>query len=375
MAYWKTVIGKRPLGGGPSDTSFVPTKRTKLDSTDTRNRSSTPSVDIQKPTGLMDLPAELRIHIYGDLFADLVALPQHPYDDDYPLNNRFEDYCNLLLTCRQVCQEAKPLFRKQYAHHMVFYYEESSALVELVKYWPDEALLRNARFVLRARACNEGEDPRFEVNESCVMLIDEQGMHDERYDEWIERPGQWTTDDRGLRETDGFERSQIDHRSCLSSTECLVCTKLVWPRFARNNCTLTCYNWSPMGCVYPEASMVLEGKLSDLRISGCNARLARARLVEYKGEQYWTDGGSDSDFDPTDPFGMRAGMMEEMRFLPGSPGCGWSEDEVTEESSSDDDDEEDGVSVSESSSGEDDDVRADASSDASSEASDEREGS
>lgn len=219
---------------------------------------------------------------------DLVATPQHPYDE-YPPNHRFQDYANLLRTCRQVYDEAQSLFRKEYAHRIVFYYEESSALIERVKYWKYQSIdagLSNARFCLRARRYVNGvQHPRFFVNNSCVMLMAEQARHDYRYVDFIEQFGQASMGGRWLSEleSDGVKRLMMNHETCHgpSNEDCLVCTEMVLPPFAHNNCSAACYKWSPLGSEGPEASIVLEGKLSDLTIEAFSVELARVRLAHY----------------------------------------------------------------------------------------------
>lgn len=77
----------------------------------------------------MKLPPELRLNVYRHLFTDMTINRQRKVEDltifhpwqDWP-DNDFTAYLNLLLTCKTVCDEAKGLWEKEYAHHCCFYF-------------------------------------------------------------------------------------------------------------------------------------------------------------------------------------------------------------------------------------------------------------
>jgi len=72
---------------------------------------------------LMNLPTELRSNIYEHLLDDIFLQKQENPWDPIPPHARFNDYLSLILTCRAVHEEAEALFRREYAHRTIFYFE------------------------------------------------------------------------------------------------------------------------------------------------------------------------------------------------------------------------------------------------------------
>lgn len=73
-----------------------------------------------RPTTFFDIPAELRVAIYANVFEDIVALPRNRRNPPPP-KTRFPTYTSLLLTNRQVRDEARDLFRDDYKHRIFFF--------------------------------------------------------------------------------------------------------------------------------------------------------------------------------------------------------------------------------------------------------------
>lgn len=71
----------------------------------------------------MILPVELRSNIYEHLLHDIFLRKQEKPWEPIPPHSRFTDYLSLLLTCRAVYEEAEALFRREYAHRTIFYFE------------------------------------------------------------------------------------------------------------------------------------------------------------------------------------------------------------------------------------------------------------
>jgi len=279
-------------------------------------------------TGFLDLPAELRIHIYEVFLEDLVVPLKHPWDD-YPLTSRFQAYVNLLLTCRLTRREVKSLFRKEYADRIVLYFEQAPYVVDYYDNWHRHPLLANAQVQIRAVTDCTSDEAGY-VRDPVEQFFGEQTVIDgdfgEQHMEYIERPGYYKTDcqDQDARffsymaqwippwvpEEHGFEQISGHHDDChpVKPTGwygCVPYTKLVWPAH-RNNTRLTCYTWRAVpktakwsdrpGQPQELSCMVLGGKLKDLTMGRFNVRQARARLAWLAGEECLTDGDSDDHY-------------------------------------------------------------------------------
>jgi hypothetical protein len=93
---------------------------------------------------LMKLPPEVRLNVYDCLFTDLTIERQHQVADltvyhhpyEWP-DNDFSDYRNLLLTCREVHDEAKGLWENMYIHHCCFYFWKVPDLYRVAKLLTD----------------------------------------------------------------------------------------------------------------------------------------------------------------------------------------------------------------------------------------------
>ena len=83
---------------------------------------------------LLILPAEIRTSIFENVLDDIFLQTRHHPQDTMPPHSRFQAYVSLLLACRQVHQEVEALFRKDYAHRTVFYFEEAYKLYEFFQH-------------------------------------------------------------------------------------------------------------------------------------------------------------------------------------------------------------------------------------------------
>lgn len=93
---------------------------------------------------LMKVPKEVRLNVYDCLFTDLTIVRQcevanltvyHP-PHEWP-GNDFSNYRNLLLTCKEVHDEAKSLWENMYIRHCVFYFWKPQDLYRVAKLLTD----------------------------------------------------------------------------------------------------------------------------------------------------------------------------------------------------------------------------------------------
>lgn len=86
---------------------------------------------------ILHLPAELRTTIFQTILDDIFLQTKQRPDDAAPPHSRFGAYISLILTCRQIHAEVEALFRKEYAHRTVFYFEEAYKLYEFFRHMGD----------------------------------------------------------------------------------------------------------------------------------------------------------------------------------------------------------------------------------------------
>jgi hypothetical protein len=104
----------------------------------TPSQTSPPPSDPTLTFPIMKLPPELRLMAFDQLFLDLTIRRQHSmkYRNDESLlrkhqANDFRPYTNLLLTCKELSQEAKKLWDEQYLRECCFYSWHVSKLYDL----------------------------------------------------------------------------------------------------------------------------------------------------------------------------------------------------------------------------------------------------
>jgi len=104
---------------------------TKLSSLHAKNERQFP---------LMKLPKEVRLNVNDYLFTDLTLdrqrqvadLTTYHHTHEWP-DNDFSAYRNLLLTCKEVHDEAKSLWENMYIHHCCFYFWSAPDLYRVAK--------------------------------------------------------------------------------------------------------------------------------------------------------------------------------------------------------------------------------------------------
>jgi len=92
----------------------------------------------------MKLPKEVRLNVYDCLFTDLTINRQRDVADltryhpshEWP-DNDFSAYRNLLLTCKEVHDEAKSLWENMYIRHCYFYFWKAQDLYRVAKLLTD----------------------------------------------------------------------------------------------------------------------------------------------------------------------------------------------------------------------------------------------
>lgn len=96
----------------------------------------------------LGLPTELRVDVYERLLEEMVRKPLHPWDA-LPTRSRFEVYPRLLLTNRQVREEMESLFRKHFAHRLLFHFDTVPDLYHFAMTHARLSAVRDARVSLR----------------------------------------------------------------------------------------------------------------------------------------------------------------------------------------------------------------------------------
>lgn len=147
--------------------------------------------DLTSTFPIMKLPPELRLMIFDEVFLDLTVRRQRSlmYRNEIKLSekhqvNDFRPYANLLLTCKELGQEAKKHWEKIYLRKCCFYFWHVSKLYDL-------ALILNKlgkpyiniKYVLRSQY-NEGH-----VGDFCLAETVRKLMGSENVDFMIDQPG------------------------------------------------------------------------------------------------------------------------------------------------------------------------------------------
>lgn len=262
--------------------------------------------------GLLDLPPELRNHIFEYFLDDAVSPPWHPWDT-LPSHHRFRDYLALLLTSRQVHDECDGLFHKHYPQRLTFFFENIWDLLDFKALHASNALFADARFVLRTMNVKEGSEEGRYKSATETFTVGQPGF-DQR---WLLMPGLYVTDPQphprqyhrfasdnrssGVRDgrywdakRNGFQQRAGDHSRCypVDKEKCKPFIKLVYPPL-HNGCEITCYSWgrsgqqSPTllyGNVWP-ACMAMEGRLKAFDIPASLEQHEEPDLVAQQQQQ------------------------------------------------------------------------------------------
>jgi hypothetical protein len=139
----------------------------------------------------MKLPPELRLMVFDQLFLDLTVRRQRSMMfrnevkllEKYQVND-FRPYTNLLLTCKELGQEAKKHWMTIYLHQCCFYFWHVSKLYDLSLIL--EKLGKpytEIKYVLRSE-CDEGH-----VGDFCLATTVRKLMADENVDFMSCQPG------------------------------------------------------------------------------------------------------------------------------------------------------------------------------------------
>jgi len=159
---------------------------------------------------LMKLPKEVRLNVYDCLFTDLTIGRQrevadltviHP-PDEWPVND-FSAYRNLLLTCKEVHDEAKSLWENMYIRHCRFNFWKVPELYRVAKLLADlGGPYRRVSYSLRTRSTlqNGRSSTDFMDDLAMELMLQQRGFPEDDPDyydfgwgwptfNWAETPG------------------------------------------------------------------------------------------------------------------------------------------------------------------------------------------
>lgn len=243
-----------------------------------------------------DLPAELRNHVYEDVFEELVSPPKHPWDPR-PLHSRFAQYVSLLSASHQVRAEAGPLFVGDYGHRIVFYFDNTTELLVFRERWkPDHPVIGNARFSLHTECDYDQEYHIWPFRQWMEAPWRQQPGYDRA---WDLRLGLYSIESRACNnywkpEKHGFQRALGNHSQCSGTQDCKMFEVLKWPTF-KNDCQLTTYQYedirrraTPKKLVGRSEQMkvlVFEGMIADLEVKYCEREAADSTWLHTRGEK------------------------------------------------------------------------------------------
>ena len=142
---------------------------------------------------LMKLCPEVRLNVYDCLFTDLtinrhrqvanLTVYHHPHE--WP-DNDFSAYRNLLLTCKEVHDEAKSLWENMYIRHCCFYFWKMPGIYRIAKLLTDLGEpYQRMRYVLRTRTFEEIGSHEIDLadDDAVELMTKRRGFpcHDEDY--------------------------------------------------------------------------------------------------------------------------------------------------------------------------------------------------
>ena len=246
-------------------------KRAEINGTDDSGTNSILS--------FLNLPGELRNHIYSCFLDEMTRGPYHVAYDPLPTHARFKGYYNLIWVNRQIQHEVESLFRCKYIKGLVFYFKDASICYDVQQAVSKSPMLDDVRFCFRASSDVPENTPRAWVSRSAQRLID---IQPEVLRRWGFEPGHrgvpppWSGNAMDFNpNSDGFQRVEGNHSQCVSSKYCIPFVSLIYPKLA-NEMTMTVYSWSSVrsyrrqirdASVEELSSTTLEGKLRDISTS------------------------------------------------------------------------------------------------------------
>lgn len=140
-------------------------KKARLVSSDQLTQAHTSST-------LLTLPTELRCLVYEAVFQHLAAPLRDPFAT-LPARCRFTELNDLFLACRQIYNEAFPLYRKEWQQKTTFYFDNITELYELKQRARGHPVLADARFYLRTI------EPELPLGHLIMQFLAQQpGYHD-----------------------------------------------------------------------------------------------------------------------------------------------------------------------------------------------------
>ena len=115
---------------------------------------------------LLRLPVELRLVISECFFESICTALKHPFDS-LPRRQRLTQLRDLFMTCRQIYEEAHPLYLKNWLSKTTFYFDNIADVHELELESKQRPLLAGTRFCVRS--IDKGYHPQ--SIEGCLLQM------------------------------------------------------------------------------------------------------------------------------------------------------------------------------------------------------------
>lgn len=273
------------------------------------------------PTGFLDLPAELRLSIYGLALSELTASPEHPWRP-YPSWSRFTTLRSLALTAAQVSEEVLSMFCKELCHHTHFYFNDLCNLHEFWHWAAGDNCLKHARFCLKVAGNLEPVAGFWEYYSYDGSYYPQVAMLDLASVDTLIRSdpalnGLWSTYGKACRPAEFLTGGYRDLLSRLPTGlragfavrdggpthsydsghfDNTLYSTLLFPR-SEHSLNLNIHQCWGRGYGYTRHSMELSGRLSDLTFEGVDIGKLRAEMYHARDSPWCTYRSPSPDLD------------------------------------------------------------------------------